>query len=241
MSTPSVGKRALNRERMEVDILRLGRRQLADVGAAALSLRAIARDLGVASSAVYRYVESRDELLTRLIVESYDSLGDAVEAAEVAVARSDLPGRWAAIGHGLRDWAIGHPHDWALLFGSPVPGYAAPSDRTTAAGTRVPRLAMAVLADAVAARKVLAPSRRLQPAESALVSARAILEGEGLTEEVLPPDVLLAGLTAWSLIVGAINSEVFGYLGDLPGDARARFDFAQATALRSLLRPSVQR
>src|SRR6059036_3661850 len=86
-----------------------------------LSLRAVARDLGVVSSAVYRYFASRDELLTALILDAYTAMADAIEAAESAVARRDLAGRWAAIGRGAREWALENQHEYALLYGSPVP------------------------------------------------------------------------------------------------------------------------
>ena len=78
--------RELARERTMAEIMRLGREQLASQGAAALSLRAVAKDLGIVSSAVYRYVSSRDELLTLLVVEAYTELGDAVDAALEAPA-----------------------------------------------------------------------------------------------------------------------------------------------------------
>ena len=97
MSEQAGGIRAANRARLEGEILRLGREHLAQVGPAALSLRAIARDLGMASSAVYRYVASRDELLTLLIIESYDAMADAVEAALAGVDDADLRDRWFTV------------------------------------------------------------------------------------------------------------------------------------------------
>jgi len=94
----SVLRAARERTRAEItrQILDAARRHLATEGASGLSLRAIARELGASSSAVYRYVASRDELLTRLIVAAYDALGAAAETAEAAVARDDLAGRWSA-------------------------------------------------------------------------------------------------------------------------------------------------
>src|ERR671934_32100 len=79
--TVDVGKRQESRERIEAQIIELGRRQLVTDGAAGLSLRAIARDLGMVSSAVYRYVASRDELLTLLLIDAYSELADAVDRA----------------------------------------------------------------------------------------------------------------------------------------------------------------
>src|SRR5215472_1888721 len=94
----SVSRTARERARAEItaEILDAGRRHLAREGAAGLSLRAIARDLGMASSAVYRYVASRDDLLTRLIIDAYDMLGGAAESREAAADRADLSGRWTA-------------------------------------------------------------------------------------------------------------------------------------------------
>src|SRR5665213_915453 len=93
---PSAPRTARERARTEItrEILDAARRHLVLEGAAGLSLRAVARDLGMVSSALYRYFPSRDDLLTALIIESYERLGDAVEGAEAAVKRSDLVGRW---------------------------------------------------------------------------------------------------------------------------------------------------
>ena len=112
------------REQTLQDITRIGREQLAAVGAAALSLRAVARDLGVVSSAVYRYVKSRDELLTLLVVDGYNELGDAVEAAVASAAGPRE--QFLALGRAVREWALREPARYGLLFGSPVPGYDAP-------------------------------------------------------------------------------------------------------------------
>src|ERR1700682_2962173 len=98
-----MGKRQDTRDRIEGQIIELGRRHLATEGAAGLSLRAVARDLGMVSSAVYRYVSSRDELLTLLLVDAYSELADAVDRARDAMSEV-----WSddvvAIAHAARDW-----------------------------------------------------------------------------------------------------------------------------------------
>src|SRR6478609_10359339 len=94
MATPTPRQRA--RAQTLADITTIGRQHLATEGAAALSVRAVARDLGVVSSAIYRYVRSRDDLLTLLVVDGYDELGDAVDEAEGAIARDDFRGRFLA-------------------------------------------------------------------------------------------------------------------------------------------------
>jgi len=97
------------RARTMADIVVIGRQHLATEGAAGLSLRAVARDLGVVSSAVYRYVPSRDDLLTLLVVDAYTELGDTAARVEAAVDRTDLPGRWRALSGAVRGWALAEP------------------------------------------------------------------------------------------------------------------------------------
>src|SRR6476660_8700877 len=98
------------------EIVRIGRQHLATEGAAALSLRAVARDLGVVSSAVYRYVKSRDELLTLLVVDGYDELGDEVDAALATAPVHDFAERFRTVGRAVRGWGLREPARYALLF-----------------------------------------------------------------------------------------------------------------------------
>jgi AcrR family transcriptional regulator len=115
------------REAVIVEIKAEAKRQLADAGAAGLSLRAVARELGMVSSAIYRYFPSRDDLLTALIVDSYLDLAGGAERA-LGRAGDDPREQWRAACGAIRAWARRHPHEYALLYGSPVPGYAAPPD-----------------------------------------------------------------------------------------------------------------
>ena len=144
--------RARVRAEMTDEIKAAARRHLA-VDGANLSLRAVARDIGMVSSAVYRYFASRDELLTALIIDAYDALGTAAEQAEAAVDRDDLTGRWLALCHAVRDWALERPHEYALIYGSPVPGYQAPRD-TVAPAVRVALLIGAIVRDGFATERV---------------------------------------------------------------------------------------
>jgi AcrR family transcriptional regulator len=145
------------RERARAELTREikeeARRQVAAEGAQRLSLRAVARELGMVSSAVYRYFPSRDSLLTALIIDAYDALGAAVESADSGQPRSDLRGRWRAICHSVRDWAVARPHEYALIYGSPVPGYRAPQD-TIAPASRAGLVLGHLLTDAWAGRAI---------------------------------------------------------------------------------------
>jgi AcrR family transcriptional regulator len=209
MTKTSSTPRARAREQTMRDIVRIGRAHLATEGAAALSLRAVARDLGVVSSAVYRYVASRDELLTLLVVDGYDELGDAVDAALERVDRSDHAGRMVAIGRAVRAWALAEPATYALLFGSPVPGYEAPAERTTGPGTRVVRRLVEVWEGAWVAGAVAVDEAPVAPRRLARDLAR-IRREMGITA----PDGLVArGLLAWAALFGCVSFEVFGQYG----------------------------
>ena len=203
------------------DIVRIGRTHLATEGAAALSLRAVARELGVVSSAVYRYVASRDELLTLLVVAGYDELGDAVDEALAAVEESAYRERLIAIGLAVRAWAVRVPAMYALLFGSPVPGYRAPADRTTEPGTRVIRALVRVWAQAYAAGALRLPGG--PPVSASLAGSFAAVRAElGLD---LPDEALARGVLVWAALFGCVGFEVFGQYGpDTFGDPAALFE-----------------
>src|SRR5689334_10083726 len=128
------GVRARRRDDVTRRVLEIGRRHLTEYGAAALSLRAVTRDLGMVSSAVYRYVANRDELLTLLVVDAYTELADAVDARLAEIHRAGWDTRIVAVGVEVRQWALREPARYALLYGSPVPGYEAPGEQTTEPG-----------------------------------------------------------------------------------------------------------
>src|SRR6202020_1841973 len=117
------------REEMTAEILAVAGAHVARDGAAAISLRSIARDLGMAPSAIYRYFDGRDALLSALILSAYGALADEAErAADEAERGTDQARRWLAVPCAMRLWALEHPHQWGLIFGTPVPGYHAPED-----------------------------------------------------------------------------------------------------------------
>jgi AcrR family transcriptional regulator len=199
-----MGKRQDTREKIEAQIIELGRRHLVTEGAAGLSLRAIARDLGMVSSAVYRYVASRDDLLTLLLIDAYSELADAVDGAAAGPWRDRL----LAMARAARAWAIDQPARWALLYGSPVPGYHAPRERTVGPGTRVVGALFEAIGAGVAAGDI--PRSNIaatQPLSSDFDRLRAEFEFSGDDSAVAKCFLLWAGL------VGAISLEVFGQYG----------------------------
>ena len=101
-------------------------KQIAEFGAPALSLRAIARELKITAPAIYNYFPDRDALVTALIIDAYKSFGDSQLEARDAVPAIDLMGRMKAIGMAYRIWAHTYPQRYQLIFGTPIPGYEAP-------------------------------------------------------------------------------------------------------------------
>ncbi len=101
-------------------------KQIAETGAAALSLRAIARELKITAPAIYNYFPDRDALVTALIIDAYTSSGDYQFASRDAQAGGDLVERLRAIGFSYRQWALDYPQRYQLIFGTPIPGYQAP-------------------------------------------------------------------------------------------------------------------
>jgi AcrR family transcriptional regulator len=240
------------RERARVELTREirqeARRQLAATGAGGLSLRAVARELGMVSSALYRYYPSRDDLLTALIIDAYDALGEVTEravapAADGATARA----RWIAGCQAIRVWALSNPHEYALIYGSPVPGYRAP-EATIGPASRVPLAFAGVLASAAAAGELAAgaPGDRgagalggpggagedgtggsadgapaKSPAVSGELAAQAVSLAAALRRPDVPPDALVRAVIAWTQLFGMISFELFGqFVGSFePADA----------------------
>lgn len=206
------------------DIKRIARRQLAEGGVGALSLREIAKEMGLVSSAVYRYVPSRDALLTWLISDAYNRLGATAEAADAAHARDDLAGRWRALAGSLRDWARAHPADYALVYGAPVPGYEAPPE-TYAPAQRWLEIMIDVL--------VRSDSTAPDPADPAVRDLLADLRDRRSPGS--PLGGVAAGLGAWTQLHGLVSLEIHGQLAFvLPGDAGDFFRHCVDQQIREL-------
>ena len=215
----AAGTRARVRAELTREITDVARRHLASGGTAALSLRAVARELGMASSAVYRYFPSRDDLLTALIVDAYDALGDAAERADAGVPPQDLRARWQATCSATRTWALAHPHEYALIYGSPVPGYSAPQT-TIGPATRVGGILCRIVAEAVRAGAA-DPARDATGADAALapgvVSLIGLDGGDGTSS------LAARAILVWTALFGLISFELFGHTNNVVEDHEGFF------------------
>ena len=184
----------------EAQITRIGNRMLDDDGLHGVSLRAIARELGIVSSAIYRYVKNRDELLTILIRDAFTSIADDVDEA-LEHDTSVL-----TVGVTMLAWSRRHPNRWALIYGTPIPDYQAPRDETVVPGTRI----MVTLTTLLSQPSPHQTSNSQVPPAHALDALR-----EGLRELGLEPDdqVIMRTVTVWAAIIGLINALRFGQFG----------------------------
>ncbi len=231
---PRVPASARERARAEVtaELLGAARARLEADGSAGLSLRAVARDLGMASSAVYRYVESRDALLTLLIIEAYDSVGSAAEeAAAAARERGTDPGRsWLEVARAVRRWALAQPSWFELIYGTPVRGYRAPDDTV--------RSALRLWAVIVGLLMAAHESGQLDPTGPTFDPegriAPEVYAFAGWTDPAaVPPELARTAArsaTLFTSLVGGISVELFGHLYRVAGDAERLFDVTIATA-----------
>lgn len=237
----TAGPTARERARAQVmaELLAAARARLETDGPAGLSLRAVARDLGVASSAVYRYVPSRDALLTELIIESYDRAGAVCEdAAAAARDRGESPAQaWLAVGRAFRAWATEDPHSYELLYGTPVPGYLAPKD-TVPHALRLWAVIVGIVLDAHAAGSLRPTGPEVDGdglLEPAVLEFGAGVAAADPSRPALGPDGwgpadAARSMTLFTSLIGAVTAELFGHLHGVATDLGRLFDVTLATA-----------
>jgi AcrR family transcriptional regulator len=177
----------------------------------------IARVMGMTAPALYRYFNDRDELLTHLITDAYADLGATIADARETLPAADIGGRWVAAASAYREWARSRPQQFALVFGMPVPGYAAPEEGTT---TQAAKQAMHELENLfISAARSGRLRHPLVRDVSAPLAACADDKHPHL-EGVVPPETFQAMLQAWASLHGITSLEVHGHLDWLEPDAR---------------------
>jgi AcrR family transcriptional regulator len=179
--------------------------QIAAAGASALSLNAIAKQMGMSGPALYRYFAGRDELITELIRDAYRSLAETFGAAGADVA---------ALAHALRGWALEDPQRYFLVYGTPVPGYHAPDDITVIASE-----IMATLLDACVASPSDSPATPFEThLETRLEGQRQWADGPPA-----PPAALHRALTFWTRLHGVLSLELADHFRGMQFDPALLF------------------
>jgi len=217
---PATSRRVRVHQDAVGQIKSLAREQLRAHGAATLSLRAIARDMGMVSSATYRYFPSREHLLTALCTDAYDSFGQALETAVAAVPRSRHLRRWWVMSHALREWALAHPAEFGLIFGAPVPGHRADLNETGPSSARF--MAPPLQTYAAAVRAGAADPGRTQGLADPGVAALLQYFVER-TDPPCPPQLAGLALNQLSCSLGFVALETFGAMGKLVRDPIAYY------------------
>ncbi|MBL8133420.1 MAG: TetR/AcrR family transcriptional regulator [Anaerolineae bacterium] len=213
---------ATRREKLRVEsideIKALARRQMAQEGTAGISLRGIARDMGMTAPAIYRYFPSRDDLITALIVDAYLAHADAIDAADARCARTSYGDRVAHMMFAYRAWALANPVDFQLIYGNPIPGYEAPREVTVPAASRVSAPIITALTEAYAAGALRPTPEFLHLPEAVERHLRAFAEAGGYP---VPPEIFAIAMHGWNLIHGTVWLELFGHTPPVIGDPEA--------------------
>ncbi|RZQ61940.1 TetR/AcrR family transcriptional regulator [Amycolatopsis suaedae] len=203
MAGAATSPRERYRAQLRAEIKQHAWEQIATAGASALSLKAIAKQVGMSGPALYHYYASRDELITELIRDAYRSLADALKAA--ADEGADLAGMARA----MRRWALADPHRYHLIYGTPVPGYHAPDD-TVATSREIMDMLLAAGPEIAAAAPTAFDEH---------------LAGRMLAGKREPaPAALRRGLTFWTRLHGVLSLELAGHFDGMDFDPECLFE-----------------
>lgn len=182
-------------------------RQIAEHGAAALSLRAIARELKITAPAIYNYHPDRDALVTALIIDAYSSFGDSQFSACDSVPPGDPVGQLTATGLAYRNWAHTHPQRYQLIFGTPIPGYQAPVMEILPSGARSLSVLVSIVERLRAAGKLNATS--IPEVKEEFKASFDMWKTYGGEAEALS---LSVAMIIWARVHGIVSLELAGNL-----------------------------
>lgn len=205
-----LSRREKLREATTAEIKAIARQQMSEQGAAALSLRAIAAQMGITAPALYGYFKSRDELVTALLVDAYHDLAHSLQVVGTQYAANPTRAVLEVM-LAYRAWAVANPADFSLLFGTPIPGYMAPEDLTIPAAHEGMNFIMLTLQKAYESRS---PELPITSGYSDLAPSSTERLEKWLKSKPNGVDLVVAHTTlvGWSLAQGLITLEIFGHL-----------------------------
>ena len=205
--------------------------QMTEHGTAGLTLRGIARELGVTAPAIYNYFPRLDDLITALIIDAFTDLGQAMQSADSAVPAAPPADRALAQCLAYRTWAIAHPVDFQLIYGNPIPGYIAPADITIPLARRPFLGLFACFLEAHQAGELQIPAAYADvPAET----HRAISAWKQLSGIQMPDALLALLLSGWARIHGLVMLELFHHIQPLVGEGEAFYRYELEAFMRQL-------
>lgn len=191
-------------------------KQIAEDGAASLSLRAIARELNITAPAIYNHYHRRDDLVTALIVDAFHSLGESQTNAIKSIPQDHLEERFYSLGLAYREWAITYPQRYQLIFGTPIPHYEAPMEITLPVANRSLTPLMKSIQAFSEVGRIKAESMSTPSAELEDMLSTWKIEFPNFDSETL-----YLTLVIWSRVHGMVSMEIShhfpGYIND-PGE-----------------------
>lgn len=198
-------------------------KQIAEFGAPALSLRAIARELKITAPAIYNYFPDRDALVTALIIDAFTSFGDWQIAARDSISEYDHQGRMKAIGLAYRNWAHTFPQRYQLIFGTPIPGYEGPIEKILPSSARSLSALVSVVEGLRVAGKLNVETFPKVKAEYKL--SFEMWKTHGGEADILS---LSVAMVIWSRVHGIVSLEIQGNLPPFgaKGDALYLYELA---------------
>jgi AcrR family transcriptional regulator len=222
----TANRRERLKEETYQEIIDTARQQISQKGAAALSLRGIARRMEMTAPALYRYFENRDALVTTLISHAYQSLQEHLEATRLAHLAQNPTEQLLAVGVTYRDWAVQHPEDYALIFGTPIPGYEAPPESTVPLARNSLGVLLRVLEDGQKNGTFSLPT-------SVPSLTPQILDSNPEMADAAP--LLSTGLALWSLVHGLTSLELFNHFSPMIKDPEELFRMELESRIKLLL------
>lgn len=206
-------------------------KQIAETGAAALSLRAIARELKITAPAIYNYFPDRDALVTALIIDAYTSFGDYQLASRDAHTGDDLVGRLQAIGFAYRQWALEYPQRYQLIFGTPIPGYQAPMMEVLPSAARSLSALVSVVDELRIANKLNAEDfPAVQPSYEQMFDVWRGFAGD---HDIFS---LSVAMIVWSRVHGLVSLEIAGSMPPFGVDGASLYRYEMDSIVRQFVK-----
>jgi AcrR family transcriptional regulator len=207
-----------------LEIKEAARRHLRAHGPTGISLRAIARDIGMTAPALYRYYSSLDDLVSAMIESFTDELSDTMEAARDELPADDIGGRLVTVTRTFRRWALDHRAEFTLVFGAPVPAFGtSPQTGFPAAGGRFAGIFFTLFTELWRRQPFAVPSDEEIPTRLRS-QLRSFAASCGADDAGLPLGVIRMYAASWVKLYGLVTMEVFGHVQFLLHDAEALFE-----------------
>jgi AcrR family transcriptional regulator len=216
---------------LPAEIKATAHKHLAEEGAGGLSLRAIARDLGITAPAIYNYFPRLDDLITALLVDTFEALGDILDAAAGSASEDDFAGRFMAIGLTYRQWAVENPQHYNFIFGNPIPGYHAPEQITTQSARRGMMLLIATIESAQRAGKLIVP------ADANAFAASQHQQIEAWAQDLPRPldaGIFYLAVSSWAQVHGLVSLEVHNQLHEIVKSPEQLYHFELENILQRI-------